>query len=289
MTTPPMSGYPPAVARVTCGDDRHAIRWDAGELLASDHGDPEGERALAVLGGTSYACVEVLDTWARRRDDPRLLSALTRGFADPVAPGPDSPGMRLRQRGPGNSLAGLRFATAGRRGVGWASSAPSVMLGRTQSAFLGAADQAGSFEEDLARLAGLGRNLAVRLVATVTSRLLERITAGDPEGALVRPALEASLFGRASNAIRTWSGDPSLDVAVDVVNLGEEEISSAGDGNAMRLALPLEWVSEVWGRDLAVIGGRFALALIEAAEGRTTLRTVGSDLGPARSLTIELA
>ena len=66
-------------------------------------------------------------------------------------------------------------------------------------------------------------------------------------------------------------------------------MSSAEDGNAIRLALPLEWVSEVWGRDLVVIGGRFVLALIEAAGDRTTLWTVGSDLGPARSLTIELA
>jgi hypothetical protein len=37
-----MSDYPRAVARITCGSERHSIRWEKGELIALDHGDPEG-------------------------------------------------------------------------------------------------------------------------------------------------------------------------------------------------------------------------------------------------------
>jgi hypothetical protein len=131
--------------------------------------------------------------------------------------------------------------------------------------------------------------MTMRLVATTTARLLDLTATEDPEGDSVRPALEASLFGRASSVLRIWLGDPNLEIVLDVIEPNEQAGVAAEEDHTMRVALPLQWVSEVWGRDLAVVGGRFALALVQARENRTTLATVGSDFGPSRSLTVELA
>ncbi len=76
--------FAPATAVVDCDGHRHRLRWEAGEVLAPDHGDPGGERALAVLGGKKLTCIEVLNAWAAHRRDPRVLSVLTRGPGDPT-------------------------------------------------------------------------------------------------------------------------------------------------------------------------------------------------------------
>ncbi len=183
-------------------------------MIAPDHGNPEGERALAALGGTTYACLEVLDAWARRRDDPRLLTALTRGPSDPVAPGPGSQG----PRGPRMQLnavlpARRRLASASGRGVGWVGYAP-MSSGLTTRAHAGSPeppDQTRSFEDDILLLAGFERSMEMRLVATVTARLLDRIGADDSVTGPTRPALETSLFGRASSTVRTWLGAPDAE------------------------------------------------------------------------------
>ena len=79
-----IAALPPATSLLTCDDQRHRICWETGALLAPDHGDPEGERALAVLGGKELACLDVLRAWAGHRHDPRVLSVLTRGPGDPT-------------------------------------------------------------------------------------------------------------------------------------------------------------------------------------------------------------
>ena len=138
----------------------------------------------------------------------------------------------------------------------------------------------------MALLAGLGHELILRLAATVTASLLGRLEGADDRS--VRPALEASLFGRASCAIRAWLGTPDLEVELEVV----EDGADAGiDGDArgpIRLRLPLSWVITVWGRDLTVVAGRFCLAVVESNARRTKLMSVGSDLAPPRPLVVEI-
>ena len=89
-----LSTFPAATATVECQWQSHTIRWEAGDLVASDHDDPEGERALAALGGTDIACINVLNAWQRHRCDPRLLTVCTRGPGDPVQPWPSGQGRR---------------------------------------------------------------------------------------------------------------------------------------------------------------------------------------------------
>jgi len=284
MTPNPLIDLPPAVARLDCSGERHTLRWDAGELLTLDHGDPEGERALAALGGTNCACIDVLTAWTRHRDDPRLLSAISRGAGDLIqSEGFGSPpGLRRARAIPRIARRG-GVATA--MSTGWVSSVP---LGPA------AAGARGQFvetpetpEEEIALLAGLGRDMTVRMAATVTAALLEQLTAGKPDGSSVRPVLEASLFGRVANALRSWLGSPDLDVELAVVSQSDEWLLSGDEDSSLRLSLPFEWVRDVWGRDLAVVGGRFTLGLTESTGGRITILTVGSDLGPAHPLVIE--
>jgi hypothetical protein len=142
-----------------------------------------------------------------------------------------------------------------------------------------------SREVDIALLAGLGHELTHRLVATVTAALLDPLkSSGDPPE---RPALEASLFGRASSALRTWLGDSDLAVELEVAEPGAEaSLHWDGNGRPVHLTLPLDWVMAVWDRDLSVVAGRFCLGVAESNGSRTTL--VGSDVGPPRPLTIEI-
>jgi hypothetical protein len=75
------TGIPAAETTVVCGADTHTVRWQAGELMAVDHGDPEQEAALA---GETVPCLELLRAWSRRSDDPHVLTLASRGPTDPV-------------------------------------------------------------------------------------------------------------------------------------------------------------------------------------------------------------
>jgi hypothetical protein len=284
-----MVWYPTAASKIACGEERHTIQWAAGNLVALDHADPQGERALAALGGTHYACIDALDAWARREDDPRLLSALTRGPGDPVNRESESQGPRGHMHF-GPSPAGRLSSSLSQRRRGWVGFAPMSSSGtaRSGSGSHLPHDGSSSFEDDVILLASLGRSIAMRLVATVTAHLINRTAADHPVEGSARPALEASVFGRAADVLRNWVGDPNLEIELDVVEPGAEALSFDEEHHTMQVALPLQWVSEVWGRDLALLGGFFALALVEVQESRTTLVTIGSDLGPARLLTVEL-
>lgn len=89
------AGIPAAEVTVVCGGDTHTVRWEAGELIAVDHGDPKGEAALA---GETVDCLELLRTWSRRADDPHVLTLASRGPTDPLDI--DIDGLRFHDRGP---------------------------------------------------------------------------------------------------------------------------------------------------------------------------------------------
>ena len=114
----------------------------------------------------------------------------------------------------------------------------------------GAAPQTGvgpTFEGDVVLLAGLGHQVPLRLVATVTAALLERLDG--PDAHSVRPVLEASLFGRATSALRAWLALPDLEVELEMTAPeADPDVHWTGAG-PVELALPPHWVLDVWGRD----------------------------------------
>jgi hypothetical protein len=92
------AGIPAHEVTVLCGGYTHTVRWEAGELMAVDHGDPEGEATLAALAGETVPCLELLRTWSRRRDDPHVLTLASRGPTDPL--NIDFDQLRFHYRGP---------------------------------------------------------------------------------------------------------------------------------------------------------------------------------------------
>lgn len=289
MTERALSQLPAAVARVACSDETHAIRWEAGDLVALDHADPQGERALAALGGQSCTCLDLLGAWTRRRGDAALLSALSRGPQDPV----HSEGLRAGQSVAYPASTGLRKVLAARRGGGMWHGGAAYSSGVSMVGFAVPPGSIGppvnlssTPEDDIMLLAGLGHELTLRLASTVTSALLEGLNI--PGSASMGPTLEVSLFGRASAALRAWLGIPDLDLDLEVIEPDTEPGLSWDGTGSLHLALPLEWVMTVWGADLTVVAGRFCLGVAERDGARTTLMSVGTDLGPPRPLTIEI-
>lgn len=291
MTPERLTELPAALARVACSGERHTMRWEGGNLVALDHDDPEGERALAALGGTSGACLDLLGAWSRQRENPGLLTALSRGTQDMIQaegfptrpfaayPATTTPRNTLLPARAGNRTPGGSVAMTG-------SSTAMARRARRGGVMVPRANAAPTTEDDLALLAGLGHELTLRLVATVTAVLLDRL--GGPDRPSARPALEASLFGRASCALRAWLATPVLDVEL-VVTGPDEQPSLKWDGaGPIQVALPPEWVMTVWGRDLTMIAGRFSLGVVESAASRITLMTIGSDLGTPRQLVVQM-
>jgi hypothetical protein len=254
-------GLPAAETTVSCGDDRHRLRWEAGSLLAVDHEDVEAERTLAALGGERCACVDVLDAWNRHADDLRVLVLSPRGPSDRIAP-PAAPPNPTRLR-------------PGRITRGWTTyTAAGVLRG-------GPPPPAPKPADDLLTLFEVGGGLPDRLAATVAAAWSERLARG-VDAADARPQLQAALFGRVSAALRTWPGAPQFRVEV---TMADERSAELGDDGVARVSLPFSWLADVWARDLAIVTGRFCLAAT-FADGRWELTTIGPDFGPPRSLAI---
>ena len=89
MTDSPNGGWfdclPNCEALVPCGQGRHVVRWEAGELRLLSHPDAEAELVLAALGGEKPRCVEVAQAWGRHAEDLSVLAIGPRGPADKIA------------------------------------------------------------------------------------------------------------------------------------------------------------------------------------------------------------
>jgi hypothetical protein len=315
-----IGAFPPATAVVDCDGLRHRLRWEAGEVVAPDHGDPEGERALAVLGGKKLTCIEVLNAWAAHCRDPRVLSVLTRGPGDPLLLGAQQANVGAHAQGPSGrrvtstwpmvpagrgsgwvgyaplaqarpgaahmrALAMAQARAARRRGVGGFTLRAAPLLSPGHGARAAQPDVAAEGLEVLAQLDG---DIPMRLVATVTAHLLNSLASEGPAAGQAVPALEVSLIARGTNALSTWQGRPLPDLQVEVAEAGAQPVLEDSDGGSLRASLALSWVADVWGRGLAVVGGRFAIALLEGSPGRVVLETVAGDLRAPRPMTIEL-
>jgi hypothetical protein len=288
------SGLVPAQATIACRDHAHRLRWEAGALHALDHDDPEGERALAALGGQRCACVDVLDAWGHHDSDPRVLVLASRGPSDPLAaqagwtaqlgalepvgmPTIVNTSRRALLRRPSR-----RRAMAARSGTShfYASIAnrpttPGQLALRTQA------------ESELVALLGLGGGLQDRLVATVAAHWAERLE--QPRGALdgARPQLHASMQGRLAAAVRTWLGRTDLGVELAMIDARRQPALTEVEG-VVRAELPFSWLADVWSRGLSTVWGRFCLAATTDDGRAWTLSTVGPDLGPPAPVRVEL-
>jgi hypothetical protein len=234
-------GLAAAQATVACGGDQHRLRWEAGELTALDHDDPDGERALAALGATSCACVEALDAWARYAEDPRVLL--------------------LGRRGPTD---GIRFFTPDPRAI--APGAKRSVAERER--------------DELLALFALGGGLPDRLVATVAAAWRARLAAGRGRGlTAARPLLDAALYGRLLATLREWMGTSDLELELEQLAEGAPPRIAWTADRSVSAALPFGWLVDVWIQGLAVVAGRLCLNVArDADDGSLRLVCVGPDL-----------
>lgn len=288
----------PVELPVECGGQTHRLRWAEGELRSLDHADAEGERTLAALGGEPSRCVQLLDAWARHADDPDVLLLASRGPSDPLA-GPDDPsgpgGAGMSFMPPGAYRSTIRTTAAARPGArvtrprasgsgrGWFAYAP--LNGPSPGAVPGLAPV--EPEQEVEALLGLGSGLPERLVAGVIAAWAERLAAGDDRSRAAGPALQAALYGRALAALRSWLGEPGLDVDLSMVP-PDALRSLCRDDAGLHLSLPFAWLGEVWVPGLATVLGRFCLAAEQTDDpgGAWRLTVIGPDLGPPRGFTL---
>jgi|HubBroStandDraft_3_1064219.scaffolds.fasta_scaffold18728_3 hypothetical protein len=283
MTGPWWAGLPAAETRLDCGGQPHRLRWDAGQLHALDHtADLAGEQILSALGGQSYPCLDVLDLWAGHAADLRVLILASRGPADPLATWTPPPSRRAGYTGGGG------FS------VRRASSYAVLSHGPPDDP-----------DDGLIRLFSLGGLLRDRLAATVIAAWTERLrgpavggpapprtsapgTSADDAGAVAaaRPALHAALYGRAVTALRSWTGQRDLAVALTMIP-EDQPPRLARDRAGLAAELPFGWLADVWARDLTTCWGRFCLTAAPQPSGDGwLLSTVGLELDSPRPVSL---
>ncbi len=273
MTLPWWTAVPAAQATLACGEATHRLIWADGTLTAPGHADPDGERALAALGGEPLACIAMLDAWQHHAEDPNVLLLSSRGPADLIAVPEEMPHQLARGRlRPPNPPAGRSFgsltmiASAGRR-----LPAPDV-----------------DNEAQLARLLALGGGLGRRLDATVAAHWRERLLAADAEINRVRARLHAALYGRVLSTLGGWLGQREVALALELApEAASPSLRRAADGS-LAAALPFGWLVEVWARGLEVVWGRFCLNATTTDGHEWKLRTVGPELDEPTVLTVTL-
>ena len=272
MSTPWWAGLEPVETTVLCGGAQHRLRWAAGELVALDHDDPEGERTLAALGGTSCACIEMLDVWQRHRTDLDVLLLGSRGGIDSIPIESEEPSggfwpMNAPPRGVRAAVS--TFSTSSRPQAGWVSSTPSG--GRSAES-----------DDGLLRLLRMPGHLPLRLTATVVADWTRRLVDDDPSVVPATPALYAALYGRVLVTLEEWAAIAHL---VDI-ELAETPSLAPSAGGRGRLGLPFGWLGDVWSRGLAVVAGRLCLAATLTGPDTWLLTTVGVDFGEVETITL---
>jgi hypothetical protein len=276
-------GLPAAQALIPCGEDEHRLRWQEGELHALEHQDPQAERTLAALGGQRCTCIDVLDAWARRIDDPRVLVLASRGTGDQLAPGQDMAAPRPPP--PPMHSRPSRPQRIGGAGTGFHGRMSRLSLATPASA--GQPAQANRDEAELAALLSLGGGLPDRLIATVAAGYSERLGQPDDHLGRIRPQLHAALHGRALAAIRAWLGQRDVQIDLNMIE-PHQAAKLVQQQRVVQVALPFRWLVDVWSKGFATISGRFCLDAATDDGRRWTLSTVGPGPGPVEAVTLEL-
>jgi hypothetical protein len=223
----------------------HRVRWERGELHAPDHPDITAESALAVLGGDPPVCLQVIDMWRRQARSPELITL---------------------GRRPGEQHLGLEADDA------WIGSGagPSLRLPAKAVATLAARTQR---RDDLRRLLSLPAPMIDRLVLTVLASCSERW--GEEEfRAHHGLRLGAALSVRATPALRRFGerlacGTPDVGVSPARAEAGGPMILARVEPHGSLVVsaeLPVEWLSNVWGRGVSEPGDEFVLAIIGGSD-----------------------
>ena len=253
---------PPCEALVPCGQDRHVIRWEAGELRLLSHPDAEAELVLAALGGEKARCVEVAQAWGRHTEDLSVLAIGPRGPADEIAVSwddVDAAASAAQRGGP----AGYPPPT-GRPRRGPRPMAPTARAQARYQQSMQDSERAARLRSDILSLLALGYGFQVRLIGQVAEAHADR-----PEDVMekIRPRLVAAIAARLAPVAEQWLG---IDPGQVVVTLhrgpgwGSAELTGRGEQRRLRVGLPAGWLARVWATGLALTGRHLVVAVARA-------------------------
>ncbi len=268
-------------AYLPCGQDRHIVRWEAGELRLLSHPDPEAELVLAALGGEKARCAELAEAWGRHTEDLSVLAIGPRGPADEIAVSWDDvdaavqgqhggwTGRRPLPGGPGRGP--MRLASPS---IPTAARAQARRLQDTRDR-----ERAARRRNDMLSLLALGYGFQVRLIGQVAQAYTDRLDGasetveavdrvvgiGGVDG--VTPALVAAIAGRLAPVAEEWLGIDPDQVVVSLhrgPGWGSVELTGQGEQRRLRVSLPPGWLARVWTAGLALTGRHLVVAVERA-------------------------
>jgi len=262
---PWFTSLPPCETLVPCGQGRHAVRWEAGELRLASHADLEAELVLVALGGEKARCVEIAGAWRRHTADLTVLGLGPRSAADEVAVSWDDVDAAEQA---------ARGGAGGPGRWGWRlASPPRAAMARAAVRHQQYQEEAGDASQrrlDMLSLLALGTGFQVRLIGQVVAAHADRLDEPDEHGYSIRPALKAALAGRVALVAEQWLGiDPdqvevSLHPPGGEPSWGSVELTGRGEQRRLLVSLPAWWLARVWACGLALTGRHLVVAVERA-------------------------
>ena len=242
-----------------CGQGRHAVRWEAGELRLASHADLEAELVLVALGGEKTRCVEIAEAWRRHTADLTVLGLGPRSAADEVAVSWDDVDAAAQA---------ARGGAGGPGRWGWRlASPPRAAMARAASRHQQDQEDASQRRLDMLSLLALGTGFQVRLIGQVVAAHANRLDEPDEHGYSIRPALKAALAGRFALVAEQWLGIDPDQVEVSLhrgSGWGSAELTGRGEQRRLRVSLPVSWLARVWACGLALTGRHLVVAVERA-------------------------
>ncbi len=250
-----------------CGQGRHVVRWEAGQLRLPEHPDAGAELVLAALGGDKAGCVQLAEAWGRHTRDLSVLAVGPRGPADEITVSWEDV-EAAAQTGARGGAAMFRPGPALRRPARQLAVPPAIAA--SHSARQRQADEemerARERRNDMLSLLALGYGFQIRLAGQVAAAHAGAPEAGAPE-ASVRPALVAAITGRLALVAEQWIGIDPDQVAVSLhpgPGWGQAELTGHGAQRRLQVSLPASWLARVWACGLALTGGHLVVAVDRA-------------------------
>ena len=259
---PWFTSLPPCETLVPCGQGRHSVRWEAGELRLPSHADPEAELVLAALGGDKARCVEIAEAWQRHTADLTVLGIGPRGPADEVTVSWDDVDAAEQA---------ARGGTGGPGRWGWRlASPPRAAMARAAIRHQQYQEEAGEASQrrlDMLSLLALGTGFQIRLAGQVVAAHADRLDEPDELGRTIRSVLTAALVGRVALVAEQWLGIDPDQVEVSLyrgTGWGSVELTGRGEQRRLRVSLPAWWLARVWACGLALTGRHLVVAVERA-------------------------
>jgi hypothetical protein len=247
---------------VPCGQGRHSVRWEAGELRLPRHADPEAELVLAALGGDKARCLEIAEAWQRHTADLTVLGIGPRGPADEITVSWDDVDAAGQAARSGVSVLGY--------GAGPLASPPRAAMARASIRHQQHQAEAGEASQrrlDMLSLLALGTGFQIRLAGQVVAAHADRLDEPDELGRTIRSVLTAALAGRLALVAEQWLGIDPDQVEVSLyrgTGWGSVELTGRGEQRRLRVSLPAWWLARVWACGLALTGRHLVVAVERA-------------------------